>query len=203
MNIPQSYPANKEIVNLEKFRVEEYNFFPEKGKKIQTIIDEIKRNNSKENNHKVFKSFCTTNNIIKKQIFELKANNELKVLKNNKVVYVNKNLLNEYSTARGIKKLKKINFAIRRNRSSKYRGVSKNGSKWQVLMMINNKKCYLGSYISEDLAARIYDIQEIKTWGIKARTNFVYNDNQIKNIYNKKINIKCNDISDIMAQINN
>ena len=70
-------------------------------------------------------------------------------------------------------------------------------------MMINNKKCYLGNYPSEDLAARIYDIHSIKTRGIKARTNFVYDNNQIKKIYNKNINIKCNDISDIMAQINN
>ena len=65
--------------------------------------------------------------------------------------------------------------------------------------MINNKKYYLGNYISEDLAARIYDIQAIKSWGIKARTNFVYDNDQIKKIYNKKINIKCNDISDILA----
>ena len=69
--------------------------------------------------------------------------------------------------------------------------------------MINKQKNYLGNYLDEDLAARIYDIQEIKTWGIKAKTNFVYNKNQIKNIFNKKINIKCNDVSDIMAQINN
>ena len=142
-------------------------------------------------------------NIIEKNIADLQTNNEIKILKNNKIVYINKNLLNSYSTLRAVKKFKKINFLIRKNRSSKYRGVSKNGSKWQVLIMINKKKNYLGNYFDEDLAARIYDIQAIKTWGVKARTNFVYNKNQIKNIYNKKINIKCNDISDIMAQINN
>ena len=70
-------------------------------------------------------------------------------------------------------------------------------------MMINNKKCYLGNYPSEDLAARIYDIQAIKSWGINARTNFVYNNNQIKKIYNNQINMKCNNISDIMGQLNN
>ena len=189
MNVPQAYP-----VNQEKFNDEECNLYPEKSEKIQATIDEIKRNNSTEKNHKI---------IFKKHIFELQTNNEIKVLKNNKVVYVNKILLNKYSTARGIKKLKKFNFVIRKKRSSIYRSVSKNGSKWQVLMMINNKKCYLGSYPSEDLAARIYDIHAIKSWGTKARTNFVYDNNQIKNIYNTKINKNCHDISYIMTQINN
>ena len=142
-------------------------------------------------------------NLNKKPIFDLKTNNEIKVLKNNKIVYVNKDLLNSYSTLRTIKKLRKINFIIWKKTSSKYRGVSKNGSNWQVLIMVNHKKYYLGSYPSEDLAGRIYDIQAIKNWGIKAKTNFVYDNNQIKKIFNKKINIKCNKISDIMEQINN
>jgi hypothetical protein len=81
--------------------------------------------------------------------------------------------------------------------------VSKNGSNWQVLIMINKKKYFLGNYPSEDLAARIYDIKAIKSWGVKARTNFVYDKSKIQKIYNKKINIKCDDISDILAQINN
>ena len=48
--------------------------------------------------------------------------------------------------------------------------------------MINNKKYYKGSYLSEEIAARIYDIMAIKNFGIKARTNFVYNHIQIKKI---------------------
>lgn len=131
------------------------------------------------------------------------SNNEIKVLKNNKVVYMNKYLLNSYSTSRAIKRLKKINFIIKKKRSSKYRGVSKNGNKWQVLIMINKKKYYVGNFSSEDLAARIYDIQAIKSWGIKARTNFVYDNKQLNKIYNKKINIKCDNLSEIMTQINN
>ena len=116
---------------------------------------------------------------------------------------MNKFLLNSYSTSRAIKRLKKINFIIRKKRSSKYRGVSKNGNKWQVLIMINKKKYYVGNFSSEDLAARIYDIQAIKSWGIKARTNFVYDNKQLNKIYNKKINIKCDNLSEIMTQINN
>ena len=130
------------------------------------------------------------------------TNNEIKVLKNKKIVYINKELLNNYSTSRYIKKSKNINFVIRNKTSSKYRGVSRNGNNWQVLIMINNKKYYLGNYYSEELAARIYDIHAIKMRGIKARTNFPYNDIQIKNIFERNINIKCDKISEIMNQIN-
>ena len=115
----------------------------------------------------------------------MQANNEIKVLKNKKFVYLNKKILYAYSTSRAVKKFQKI------------------GNNWQVLIMIKNKKYYLGNYNSEDLAARIYDIQAIKSWGTKAKTNFVYDDNQISKIYNKNINFKCNNISDIMTQINN
>ena len=205
---PHSYPINNEITNLEKFVGEGYNSYQEKSKKNQTITNEIKGSlnnisSSKKNPNIKFKCICSEKNIIEKKIFELETNNEIKVLKNNKIVYVNKDLLNSYSTSRSVKKLKKINFVIRKKRSCKYRGVSKNGNNWQVLIMINHKKYFLGNYPSEDLAARIYDIKAIKSWGVKARTNFFYDKSQIQKIYNKKINIKCDDISDIMAQLNN
>lgn len=186
------------MITFEKYFGELYNSYPEGNNQIKNNKDYIQRslinNNPIKNNDKVK---------FNKDIFELQVNNEIKVLKNRKVVYLNKKLLNDYSTSRAIKKFRKINFITMKKTSSKYRGVSKNGNQWQVLIMINNKKYYLGNYHSEDLAARIYDIQAIKSWGIKARTNFVYDDKQINNICNKKINIKCNNISDLMAQLNN
>ena len=183
MNVPEPHPINKKIINLEKFNNEEYNF-TDNNLKFKT------------------KYFCIKKNIIKKHINDLQFSNEIKVLKNNKVVYMNKNLLHKYSTAKGIKKFKKINFFITKKRGSKYRGVSRNGNKWQVLM-INNKNCFLGNYSSEELAARIYVIQAIKTWGIKAKTNFIYDNNQLKKIYNMQLNKKYDDISNIIAQLNN
>ena len=184
MNVPEPHPINKKIINLEKFNNEEYNF-TDNNLKFKT------------------KYFCIKKNIIKKHINDLQFSNEIKVLKNNKVVYMNKNLLHKYSTAKGIKKFKKINFFITKKRGSKYRGVSRNGNKWQVLIMINNKNCFLGNYSSEELAARIYVIQAIKTWGIKAKTNFIYDNNQLKKIYNMQLNKKYDDISNIIAQLNN
>ena len=139
--------------------------------------------------------------INEKDLLDSEASNEIKVLKNTKVVYISTNLVKSYYTNRSIKKLNKIKFIITNKRRSKYRGVSKNGNKWQVLIMVNNKKCYLGSYPSEELAARVYDIYAIKSYGNKARTNFVYNYSQLKKIHEKKINIKSSNISDFVKQL--
>ena len=64
--------------------------------------------------------------------------------------------------------------AILYHRGSKYRGVSKNGGKWQVLIMINRQKTYFGKYDKEEDAAKAYDEIAMKFHGDKARTNFVY-----------------------------
>ena len=69
--------------------------------------------------------------------------------------------------------------------------------------MINNKKYYIGSYISEEIAARVYDILAIKNRGINARTNFIYNHIQIKKINESTINIKSGNISDIIEELIN
>ena len=143
----------------------------------------------------------TKKKIIQKKTKQTENNNEIKVLKNNKIVYVNSFLLNSYSTSKNIKKFNKITFIGRNKRSSRYRGVSKNGNQWQVLMMINKNKSYIGSYPSEELAARIYDILALKNRGIKARTNFIYNSKQIKKINEMEINIKSENINDIITQL--
>ena len=55
-----------------------------------------------------------------------------------------------------------------------YRGVSKNKSKWQVMIMGNFKKMYYGAIASEEEAARFYDKLAILCHGVQARTNFSY-----------------------------
>ena len=67
--------------------------------------------------------------------------------------------------------------------------------------MINKRKSYIGSYYSEELAGRIYDILSFKYRGIKARTNFKYTYKQIKNICDADINIKDKNIYDIIYQL--
>ena len=128
-------------------------------------------------------------------------NNEVKVLKNHKAVYVNSYLLNSPSSSKKLKKLNKIAFIGKSKRSSRYRGVSRNGNQWQVLIMLKRGKSYVGSYTSEEFAARIYDILAIKYRGIKARTNFKYSSEQIKTILETDIDIKSKDIYDFIEKI--
>ncbi len=128
-------------------------------------------------------------------------NNEVKVLKNNKVVYVNSSLLNSYYTYKNLKIVDKVAFVGRSKRSSKYRGVSKNGNQWQVLIMLDKNKSYIRSYSSEYIAARVYDILAIKSKGFKARTNFIYDNHQINKIIEMNIDIKAKNINEIILNL--
>ena len=88
------------------------------------------------------------NNIIntKKEspiVADNERNNEIKVLKNNKAVYVNSYLLNSPSASKKLKQLNKITFIGKSKRSSKFRGVSKNGNQWQVLLMYKKENLML------------------------------------------------------------
>jgi hypothetical protein len=67
-------------------------------------------------------------------------------------------------------------------RGSKFRGVSRNGNQWQVLIMVNKKKRYVGSYSFEEEAAKHYDIVALQHHGTRAKTNFFYSQEKIKEI---------------------
>jgi hypothetical protein len=69
-----------------------------------------------------------------------------------------------------------------KKRGSRYRGVSRNGNQWQVLIMINRKKSYVGSYSNEKVAARAYDKVALHFHGKKVKTNFDYVDEEVKSI---------------------
>ena len=60
------------------------------------------------------------------------------------------------------------------NRHSRYRGVSLNGKKWQVMIMGPMKKKYFGGITTEREAAVFYDKLSILTNGLAAKTNFNY-----------------------------
>jgi len=143
---------------------------------------------------------CNYNNVKESSILNYNDNsNEVKVLKNNKVVYVNSYLLKSPSTSKNLKKINKVAFIGRSKRSSKFRGVSKNGNQWQVLLMHKKSKSYVGTYNSEELAAKIYDILAIKYRGIKARTNFKYTYQQIKKIGEINFDINSKNLADIVT----
>ena len=208
-NDSQSYLVNFGVNNCTKIFDESLHIpNPKESNKININSNDMKTNlinmNSINNNSfSKSKNFNIIKNINNKCLFDSNKKNEIKVLKNKKAVYIDRYYLNANSPSRNIKKLKPNKFIIGKKTSSKYRGVSKNGNKWQVLIQINNKQRYIGSYLSEELAARVYDILSIKNRGIKARTNFIYNNIQKNNISESKINIKSDNISDIIKQLIN
>ena len=112
--------------------------------------------------------------INKFKVYNSNGNKKLKIVKNNKLVYAPytnyNNFLQHNDLTNSTKSYKK------HLRSSCYRGVSKNGKKWQVLLMNGQKKYYFGSYSSEELAAKIYDLFSMKFRGDKATTNFNNNE---------------------------
>ena len=67
--------------------------------------------------------------------------------------------------------------------------------------MNDTNKSYIKSYSSEEVAARIYDILEIKKRGIKARTNFKYNNSQMEQIKEMDIDIKSKNINEIICKL--
>ena len=122
------------------------------------------------------------------------SENIIRTIKNKKIVYclgninnINNNIIyRNLSDNKIVKNINdnKINNNInleenennkkRGQRGSKYRGVSKNGNQWQVLIMINKKKRYIGN--------SFYDIVAIQNHGNKAKTNFYYTPQQIERI---------------------
>ena len=92
---------------------------------------------------------------------------------------------------------------MKKKRNSIYRGVSKNGKNWQVIIYSKNGKGYIGMFKTQEIAARIYDIISIKNKGIKAKTNFEYDIHQIQNISEGYIDYKSDNIEDIIYDLIN
>ena len=54
-------------------------------------------------------------------------------------------------------------------RGSRFRGISKNKGKWQVMITFYHSKVYMGALPCEELAARTYDRLAILTKGLKVK----------------------------------
>ena len=136
-------------------------------------------------------------NCLKKKNIENTMENvsgSIKIKSNHKLIYINKSLLKQ-------KNKKNEGVVEKRKRSSLYRGVSKNGNNWQVIINSKYNKGYIGVYKTQEIAGRIYDIISIKNKGIKAKTNFEYNIHQIQNIIDSYIDYNADNIEEIISDL--
>ena len=136
-------------------------------------------------------------NLLNKSISETSNEKIIRTVKNKKIVYcqsdfnfspITNKQLSKFNEKNEKKKEENFDEKFRGLRGSKFRGVSKNGNQWQVLIMINKKKRYIGNYKSEKDAARAYDIVAIQNHGKKAKTNFFYTSFEIEKIKNMYTN---------------
>ena len=136
-------------------------------------------------------------NCLKKKNIENTMENvsgSIKIKSNHKLIYINKSLLKQ-------KNKKNEEVVEKRKRSSIYRGVSRNGNSWQVILSLKNDKLYAGVFKTQEIAARIYDFISIKNKGIKAKTNFQYNIRQIQKISETYINYNAENIEEIVSDL--
>lgn len=84
------------------------------------------------------------------------------------------------------KKTRKVELNL--YRGSIFRGVSVNGDKWQVFVILNNKKYYVGQMLCEKTAAMLYDMVMMIHFGLITKTNFVYDKYQVDTILKLYLN---------------
>ena len=73
-------------------------------------------------------------------------------------------------------------YCIDNYRGSQYKGVSVNGGKWQVFFIFKNKKYYKGQIEDELDAAKLYDAACILHYGLDAKTNFAYSQDEVRGV---------------------
>lgn len=69
---------------------------------------------------------------------------------------------------------------VPRKPRAKFIGVSKNGTNWQSLIVINNNKVYMGTMKSQVEAATIFDFYSMITHYKSAKVNFDYSARQLE-----------------------
>ena len=183
------------------------NYMPPFLPKLTQTQNLLPNVNDKNINNITFSTCLNEKNILKENdknsstlnMFNKKRKRDIK---NNKLVFIlgdkDKDNKKEKKEKKEIKKQKIINGdeekkenlkkndenseKNRKPRGSKFRGVSRNGNQWQVLIMVNKKKRYVGSYSKEEDAARAYDKVALQNHGSKAKTNFDYTKKEVEEI---------------------
>ena len=189
LNSKNSITNNNEDIKLNSKENNTNNIIKEEKNNKQNITEKntqssfikSKNQNTKPKIHKVF--FNIKESTPKKE-GDLLTRKRKRFIKNNKLVFVQRDE-NELDLKNEKEYIEEEDLDFKANtkpRGSRFRGVSKNGSQWQVLIMVRKKKRYLGSFSLEEEAARAYDKVALQNHGIKAKTNYDYTKEEIEKI---------------------
>eukprot|EP00344_Euplotes_crassus_P008768 CAMPEP_0196995834 /NCGR_PEP_ID=MMETSP1380-20130617/1859_1 /TAXON_ID=5936 /ORGANISM="Euplotes crassus, Strain CT5" /LENGTH=179 /DNA_ID=CAMNT_0042411625 /DNA_START=270 /DNA_END=809 /DNA_ORIENTATION=- len=96
-----------------------------------------------------------------------------------RLMSVRDQILEEGITAFYSSPKKSRTIVVEKSRRSKYIGVSKNNDHWQALINIGRTKKYIDIFLSEQEAARTYDVYAIAIKGLGANLNFNYTGAQM------------------------
>lgn len=159
--------TNKEEVNITNLSK---NNFEKKKRSIKNNKLVYVRNENvkvKKQRRKIKKGIGS---IIPKESLEIVEANEDELLNSNSIdnLIVDSNFFEEVEE--NIQSKQQMDEKIeedKKPRSSRYRGVSRNGHHWQVLIMVNKKKRYIGRYLNDQEAARAYDKAALQNHGKK------------------------------------
>ena len=157
------------------------NLKPKENTINKNISPDLKIPNPSQKSHKILFSIKDST---KDKEGNLLAKKRKRFIQNNKLVFAQidddeLNLKNEKVYEEGNSCELKKNI---KPRGSRFRGVSKNGNQWQVLIMIKKKKRYLGTFSNEEEAARAYDKVALQFHGNKAKTNYDYTQEEMDKI---------------------
>ena len=153
-----------------KMQPQSQKFFPKLScafKEQESIISDLKLNTSRHHSDYLPKMDASYDESYSHRVVLM--NSKLKILKkvlqgisDNDQIIINSRPKNKSQKIR------------KSNRNSRYRGVSLNGKKWQVMIMGPARKKYFGGIATEREAAYFYDKLSIVSNGLAAKTNFNY-----------------------------
>lgn len=137
INIRKNIDSQKEnIKSGNLLKVDKKQQIKNKNPRPKFIIDHYRIHNDSSNHNNNIVNIVNIDNKFNMVMSDKLRNDKkrgyhkIKVIKNNKEVYINSSRIYQFPNNNNLKKVYQTNLILKGNKVSKYRGVSKNGNQW-------------------------------------------------------------------------